>query len=113
MTSLGFENYAEALKIYLTKYREVRETQRPFTLATSLQNILLTSRVQSQSQRTDNGQGRPSSQGYGAPGGAAGGANAAAPGFPTGELGGQPGDAGADASYLYGAQNNGAAGDGY
>ena len=23
MTSLGFENYAEALKIYLTKYREV------------------------------------------------------------------------------------------
>lgn len=26
MTSLGFENYAEALKIYLTKYREVRTT---------------------------------------------------------------------------------------
>jgi histone H3/H4 len=24
MTSLGFENYAEALKIYLSKYREVR-----------------------------------------------------------------------------------------
>lgn len=24
MTSLGFENYAEALKIYLAKYREVR-----------------------------------------------------------------------------------------
>lgn len=24
MTSLGFENYAEALKIYLTKYREVK-----------------------------------------------------------------------------------------
>lgn len=23
MTSLGFENYAEALKIYLAKYREV------------------------------------------------------------------------------------------
>jgi hypothetical protein len=23
MTSLGFENYSEALKIYLTKYREV------------------------------------------------------------------------------------------
>lgn len=23
MTSLGFENYAEALKIYLSKYREV------------------------------------------------------------------------------------------
>lgn len=25
MTSLGFENYAEALKIYLTKYREVSQ----------------------------------------------------------------------------------------
>lgn len=29
MTSLGFENYAEALKIYLSKYREVRPVQRP------------------------------------------------------------------------------------
>ena len=28
MTSLGFENYAEALKIYLSKYREVRLVQR-------------------------------------------------------------------------------------
>jgi histone H3/H4 len=28
MTSLGFENYAEALKIYLSKYREVRPVQR-------------------------------------------------------------------------------------
>ena len=28
MTSLGFENYAEALKIYLSKYREVRLEQR-------------------------------------------------------------------------------------
>lgn len=27
MTSLGFENYAEALKIYLSKYREVRLVQ--------------------------------------------------------------------------------------
>ena len=26
MTSLGFENYAEALKIYLSKYREVCAT---------------------------------------------------------------------------------------
>ncbi|KAI1323234.1 histone-fold-containing protein [Xylariaceae sp. FL0255] len=42
MTSLGFENYAEALKIYLSKYRE------------------------SQSNRADNQQNRPSSQGYGA-----------------------------------------------
>ena len=33
MTSLGFENYAEALKIYLSKYRETQsargENQRP------------------------------------------------------------------------------------
>lgn len=33
MTSLGFENYAEALKIYLSKYREVRPVQpSPFML---------------------------------------------------------------------------------
>ena len=31
MTSLGFENYAEALKVYLSKYREVI-----ITLTTSL-----------------------------------------------------------------------------
>lgn len=31
MTSLGFENYAEALKIYLSKYREVRPVQRAQT----------------------------------------------------------------------------------
>lgn len=29
MTSLGFENYAEALKIYLSKYREVMSSQVP------------------------------------------------------------------------------------
>jgi len=50
MTSLGFENYAEALKIYLSKYRE-----------------------QSQSNRGDNQQ-RPGSQGYGASGPGAAGA---------------------------------------
>lgn len=41
MTSLGFENYAEALKIYLAKYRET------------------------QSARGENQQNRPSSQGFG------------------------------------------------
>ncbi|KAH7034939.1 nuclear transcription factor Y subunit B-3 [Microdochium trichocladiopsis] len=51
MTSLGFENYAEALKIYLSKYRE-----------------------QSQSNRGDNQPGRPGSQGYGASGPGAAGA---------------------------------------
>ncbi len=29
MTSLGFENYAEALKIYLSKYREVSLVSLP------------------------------------------------------------------------------------
>ena len=32
MTSTGFENYAEALKIYLSKYREV---SRPLSLTSS------------------------------------------------------------------------------
>ncbi|KAH6675711.1 histone-like transcription factor and archaeal histone [Halenospora varia] len=49
MTSLGFENYAEALKIYLSKYRETQSTR---------------------------GENRPGSQGYGAS--AAGGAANAA-----------------------------------
>ena len=31
MTSLGFENYAEALKIYLSKYREVSFCVYPFS----------------------------------------------------------------------------------
>ncbi|CAL5872751.1 uncharacterized protein PFLUO_LOCUS7018 [Penicillium psychrofluorescens] len=57
MTSLGFENYAEALKIYLSKYRET------------------------QSARGDN-QNRPPSSGYGAGGPAQG--RPGAPGFPEG-----------------------------
>ncbi|KAJ5406926.1 hypothetical protein N7501_008633 [Penicillium viridicatum] len=59
MTSLGFENYAEALKIYLSKYRET------------------------QSARGDNQ--RPPSAGYGA-GGPVGGPAGGAPGLarPTG-----------------------------
>jgi len=90
MTSLGFENYAEALKIYLSKYRE------------------------SQSNRGENQQNRPNSQGYGASGGAAASGTSA---FQGGELAGQQGEGAADASgYMYGAQagHNGAAGgDGY
>jgi nuclear transcription Y subunit beta len=35
MTSLGFENYAEALKIYLTKYREVSTLVRTPLVAIS------------------------------------------------------------------------------
>ncbi|KAK8048881.1 hypothetical protein PG994_010611 [Apiospora phragmitis] len=87
MTSLGFENYAEALKIYLSKYRE------------------------SQSNRGDNQQARPNSQGYGAsaPGGAAA---AGASGFQGGESGGL---AEGGENYLYGGQggHNGAAGETY
>ncbi|KGQ01230.1 hypothetical protein PAAG_12088 [Paracoccidioides lutzii Pb01] len=54
MTSLGFENYSEALKIYLSKYRET------------------------QSSRGEN-QNRPPSSGYGS-GGPVGGAASGAPG---------------------------------
>jgi len=35
MTSLGFENYAEALKIYLSKYREVRAQPHSLPIAGS------------------------------------------------------------------------------
>jgi nuclear transcription Y subunit beta len=83
MSSLGFENYAEALKIYLSKYRE------------------------SQSNRGENQPNRPSSQGYGAAGGSnpAGGFGAGLPGQ---QEGGDP-----QAYNLYGAQpgHNGAGAD--
>ncbi|KAK1768419.1 nuclear transcription factor Y subunit B-3 [Phialemonium atrogriseum] len=87
MTSLGFENYAEALKIYLSKYRE-----------------------QSQSNRGENQQNRPGSQGYGAAGG---GANPGSGTFPGGELGGPQEGADASGYALYGAQpgHNGAGGE--
>ncbi|KAI1779801.1 nuclear transcription factor Y subunit B-3 [Hypoxylon cercidicola] len=85
MTSLGFENYAEALKIYLSKYRE------------------------SQSNRGENQQNRPSSQGYGA--GAPGGSGAAGA---TGFQGGEAGIGEAGEGYIYTqASHNGAAGETY
>lgn len=87
MTSLGFENYSEALKIYLSKYRE------------------------NQSTRGDGQPNRPSSQGYGAQPSSASGSNATAA-FPGGEIGQQGADASGDASgYLYSTQtgHNGAA----
>ncbi|KAK3693878.1 histone-fold-containing protein [Podospora appendiculata] len=86
MTSLGFENYAEALKIYLSKYRE-----------------------QSQSNRGENQQNRPNSQGYGAPGGS----NPGPGGFPGGDLGGQQEGGDAQGYNLYAAQagHNGAGGE--
>ncbi|KAL1844310.1 hypothetical protein VTJ49DRAFT_2367 [Mycothermus thermophilus] len=84
MSSLGFENYAEALKIYLSKYRE------------------------SQSNRADNQQNRPSSQGYGAPGGSN------QPGSFGAGLPGQQDGGDAAQGYMYGgqAEHNGA-GPGY
>ncbi|CAG8956796.1 hypothetical protein HYFRA_00011185 [Hymenoscyphus fraxineus] len=104
MTSLGFENYAEALKIYLSKYRETQSTR---------------------------GENRPGSQGYGAAGASGGAANATSSTTFTGGaegnnniLGGQQQpeagehDAGAFHGSLYGGQvpsgHNGATGgDGY
>jgi hypothetical protein len=43
MTSLGFENYAEALKIYLSKYREVSSEcllPSPLSFVNSTGNLL-------------------------------------------------------------------------
>ncbi|KAJ5178980.1 hypothetical protein N7492_002190 [Penicillium capsulatum] len=95
MTSLGFENYAEALKIYLSKFRET------------------------QSARGEN-QGRPSSSGYGGPAGAAPGRPT---GFPETEGAGSMLNPGLDPSeqdasaYGYpamvGQSHNGAGGDTY
>lgn len=41
MTSLGFENYAEALKIYLSKYREVSSPPYVSFVKTSLTEIAI------------------------------------------------------------------------
>ncbi|KAF3762379.1 hypothetical protein M406DRAFT_323526 [Cryphonectria parasitica EP155] len=92
MTSLGFENYSEALKIYLSKYRE----------------------QQSNSNRNDNQQNRPGSQGgYSGQGGAGGPSNSGSSGFPAGELTSQGAEA-SESNYMYGQPGNGAAaGDGY
>ena len=110
MTSLGFENYAEALKIYLSKYREVSLfwfrciLPRIGTLRTTACSHLR--QQQSQSNRSEGQQNRPNSQGYGA----AGGSNQAG-GFPGGELGPQEG--GDAQGYLYSGQggHNGASAD--
>ncbi|KAM0329790.1 hypothetical protein ACHAQA_003954 [Verticillium albo-atrum] len=92
MTSLGFENYAEALKIYLSKYRE----------------------QQSQTNRGEGQSGRPNSAYGGQPPAGAGSFQAEAS---NNMLGSQQGEGGADASsYMYPPQSshNGAgAGDGY
>jgi hypothetical protein len=39
MTSLGFENYAEALKIYLSKYREVSDFGRLLAHSQAMRNL--------------------------------------------------------------------------
>ncbi|KAI1408838.1 nuclear transcription factor Y subunit B-3 [Hypoxylon sp. FL1857] len=87
MTSLGFENYAEALKIYLSKYRE------------------------SQSNRGENQQNRPNSQGYGA-GAPSGSGTAGASGFQGGDGTGGIGES--SEGYIYTQpSHNGAAGETY
>ncbi|KAI0136075.1 nuclear transcription factor Y subunit B-3 [Hypoxylon sp. NC0597] len=87
MTSLGFENYAEALKIYLSKYRE------------------------SQSNRGENQQNRPNSQGYGA-GAPSGSGTAGTSGFQGGDGTGGIGES--SEGYIYTQpSHNGAAGETY
>ncbi|KAJ5788521.1 Histone-fold [Penicillium paradoxum] len=100
MTSLGFENYAEALKIYLSKYREVNSPQskrrahdlpqtasraaphNPFQeRAAEMSSFGMLIRPQTQSARGENQ--RPPSAGYGTGGpvGGPGGPGPARAGF--------------------------------
>ncbi|KAI4122222.1 MAG: hypothetical protein LQ347_006578 [Umbilicaria vellea] len=75
MTSLGFENYAEALKIYLSKYREVSGSRSLLSLSVSNGHPSRASDPgETQSARGEN-QNRPGS-GYGAGGQPGGGGNA-------------------------------------
>jgi hypothetical protein len=104
MTSLGFENYAEALKIYLSKYREVgnpQPIQSKINLSPSasplsslpqdgyltlkdraarMSSVYLLTLPQTQSARGENQ--RPPSAGYGA-GGPVGGPGGPGPARPT------------------------------
>jgi nuclear transcription Y subunit beta len=101
MTSLGFENYAEALKIYLSKYREVinpkpmdqsspPQSSQSFPSQDSFPTLQsgaarasqahLLTRPQTQSARGENQ--RPPSAGYGA-GGPVGGPGGPGPARPT------------------------------
>ncbi|KFY80844.1 hypothetical protein V501_04481 [Pseudogymnoascus sp. VKM F-4519 (FW-2642)] len=105
MTSLGFENYAEALKIYLAKYRET------------------------QSARGESQQNRPSSQGFGSAAavGSSAGVNAAGGTFNSTEgsnniLGGQQAESGEHdpsgfgglySTGMQGGHNGSVGGDGY
>ncbi|ELR05046.1 hypothetical protein VC83_05071 [Pseudogymnoascus destructans] len=105
MTSLGFENYAEALKIYLAKYRET------------------------QSARGESQQNRPNSQGFGSAAavGSSAGVNAAGGTFNSTEgsnniLGGQQAESGEHdpsgfgglySTGMQGGHNGSVGGDGY
>ncbi|OLN88806.1 Nuclear transcription factor Y subunit beta [Colletotrichum chlorophyti] len=114
MTSLGFENYAEALKIYLSKYREVRKTYSLVAGFGASSLFLLASKQQSQSNRGESSH-RPGSSGYGANPPTGAGSFQTEP--QNNVLGAQQGDGTADAQgYMYGAQtgHNGTGGaDGY
>lgn len=55
MTSLGFENYSEALKIYLSRYREIGGTRPSSQIRTSLPGSLQPGPAgPTQAQRTSN-----------------------------------------------------------
>ncbi|KAI9680037.1 MAG: hypothetical protein M1817_005053 [Caeruleum heppii] len=88
MTSLGFENYAEALKIYLSKYRESARysplppwafglSRRPPELARILSELLIDGRDETQSARGENQHQRSGSATFGG-GGPVGGSTAPA-----------------------------------
>ncbi|KAG6032145.1 hypothetical protein E4U41_007305 [Claviceps citrina] len=108
MTSLGFENYAEALKVYLSKYREVQPPLAKF-LWDDRSNRLTPSQQQNQSNRErvmENTWGAPMMPGEK---GEAGSAEFAAEGSNAAE-------AGPESNYMYGqhsGHNGASAGDGY
>ncbi|KAL5614708.1 hypothetical protein BROUX41_004803 [Berkeleyomyces rouxiae] len=84
MTSLGFENYAEALKIYLAKYRDTQTPRDPVPRPTSQEFV---SNSGPNISDFDSGGAQPS--------------------FPTGE----PSDTGAEANFTYSSAATGAGGE--
>ncbi len=112
MTSLGFENYAEALKVYLSKYREV-SLRNPFCCQCEV-IMLIPKQQQNQTNRDRAMENNPwgSSMMSGERPDGATGAGSNAGDFPEGAT---AADA-ADPNYMYGsggAHNGAAGGEGY
>lgn len=116
MTSLGFENYAEALKVYLSKYRDVSVASNyKFTVVPDTNPLRL--QQQNQTNRDRVMEGNPWGAG-GAPGDAEKGeSGAAAPAeYAEGAAGAAGAEGSSDANYMYnshGSHNGGASAENY